>query len=147
MQDYYMKLALIEAKKASKNGDIPVGCVVVKDGEVIAKAYNKKHLTNDPTNHAEILAIKKACKVVGDFRLEDCDAYITLEPCLMCYGALLSARVKRIFFGAFDKKYSIMELNNHFVFNHSSQIIGGVMENECGKILSDFFAKLRSEKC
>ena len=143
----FMKLALKEAKKAGEKGDIPVGCVIVKDEKVIAKAYNKKHLTNDPTNHAEILAIKKACKLVNDFRLEGTEVYITLEPCIMCYGALLSARVKTIYFGAYDKKYSINDINRNLKFNHTAEITGGVMEEECGEILSTFFEKLRRGKC
>lgn len=147
MHNKYMKIAIDEAKKASKNGDIPVGCVVVRNNEIIAKAYNKKHLTSDPTNHAEIIAIRKACKKLGDFRLEDCDVYITLEPCIMCYGALLSARVNRIYFGAYDKKYSIMDLKDKISFNHSLEIVGGVLEEECSQMLSQFFTKLRSEKC
>ena len=143
----FMKIALKESKKAYKNGDIPVGCVVVKNGEIIAKAYNKKHKNNDPTCHAEILAIKKACRFMNDFRLEDCEVYITLEPCIMCYGALLSARVKTIYFGAYDKKYSIKDLQENVIFNHKSEVVGGVLEKECSEILSSFFQKLRSEKC
>lgn len=147
MDNKYMKLAIKEAQKASKNGDIPVGCVILCKDEIVAKAYNKKHKTNDPTNHAEILAIKKACKKLKDFRLEDCEVYVTLEPCIMCYGALLSARVKKIYFGAFDKKYSIKDINEHLSFNHTAELIGGVMEKECSELLSKFFEKLRSEKC
>ena len=143
----YMKLALNEARKASKNGDIPVGCVILCKDKVIAKAYNKKHKTGDPTNHAEILAIKKACKAINDFRLEDAEVYVTLEPCIMCYGALLSARVKKIYFGAYDKKYSISEINKYLKFNHYADVVGGVMEEECGKLLSQFFEELRNGKC
>lgn len=146
MNENFMKLALNEAKKAYKNEDIPVGAVIVKNGEVIAKAYNKKNLLKDPTCHAEILAIKKACKKLGDFRLEDAEIYVTKEPCIMCYGALLSARLKTIYFGAYDKKYSILNLKDNFVFNHTIQLIGGVMENECSELLSKFFEKLRSDK-
>ena len=146
MKDYYMGIALKEAKKAYAIGDIPVGAVVVKDDKIIAKAYNKKNKTKDPTCHAEILAIKKACKKIKDFRLEGASIYVTLEPCVMCYGAILSARIDNIYFGAFDKKFSINELKEHIPFNHVAKIEGGVMEKQCGELLSDFFDKLRSEK-
>jgi len=146
MNEKFMEIAIKEAKKAATNGDIPVGVVIVKDGKVLAKAYNKKNKLKDPTSHAEILAIKKACKKIGDFRLEDAEVYVTLEPCIMCYGALLSARVKTVYFGAYDKKYSILNLKDNFVFNHSLQLVGGVLENECGELLSSFFEKLRSDK-
>lgn len=142
----YMKIALKMAEKAYKNNDIPVGAVVVKDGKIIAKAYNKKNKLNDPTCHAEILAIRKACKKIKDFRLEGVEVYVTKEPCIMCYGALLSARVKTIYFGAYDKKYTILNLNEHFSFNHKAELVGGVMEEECSKMLVEFFSKLRSDK-
>lgn len=147
MQNEYMKIALKEAKKAYINGDVPVGVVIVNNGKIISKAYNKKEKLNCPTKHAEIIAIEKACKVVGDYRLDTCDMYVTKEPCLMCYGAILSARIKNVYFGAYDKKYSVLDLNEHIKFNHSSNLVGGVMENECGEILTSFFNKLRSEKC
>ncbi len=143
MEPKFMQMAIDLSKKAYKNGDIPVGAVIVLDGKVVAKAYNKKNKLKDPLCHAEVLAIHKACKKVRDFRLEEAEVYVTKEPCIMCYGALLSARVKTIYFGAFDKKYSILELSEHFNFNHSCQLVGGVMEEECSSILSDFFAELR----
>ena len=139
----FMDLALKEAKKAYLNGDIPVGAVIVKDGKVIAKAYNKKHKTKDSTNHAEILAIKKASKVLKDFRLEGCEMYITLEPCIMCYGAILSARIEKVYFGAYDKKFSVIEVSDAIKFNHSVQLVGGVKEQECSNLLSNFFEELR----
>lgn len=145
MQEKFMDLALEMAKKAYKHNDIPVGVVIVNSGKVVAKAYNMKNKKKDPTCHAEILAIKKACKKQKDFRLEDMEVYVTKEPCIMCYGALLSARVKTIYFGAYDKKYSILELNQHFNFNHNAKLVGGVREKECSLILSQFFAKLRRE--
>ena len=143
----YMKLALAEAEKSARRGDIPVGAVVVRNGVVIAKAHNKKHATGDPTCHAEILAIKKACKKLRDFRLEECDIFVTLEPCVMCYGAILSARIKNLYFGAYDNKFSIDEVVEHVKFNHSVNIVGGVMEEECSRALSQFFSQLRSSKC
>jgi tRNA(adenine34) deaminase len=146
MDNRFMEIAIKEAKKAYDNEDIPVGVVLVKDGKVLAKAYNKKNKLKDPTCHAEILAIKKACRRLGDFRLEDVEVYVTKEPCIMCYGALLSARVKTVYFGAYDKKYSILDLKDNFVFNHSIELIGGVLENKCSELLSSFFEKLRSDK-
>lgn len=146
MNNLYMSIALKEAKKAYNIGDIPVGAVIVKNDKIIAKAYNKKNKMKDPTCHAEILAIKKACRKVGDFRLEGASIYITLEPCVMCYGAILSARIDNIYFGASDNKFSINELKNHVQFNHQAKIEGGVMGKQCSELLSDFFKKLRSEK-
>ena len=143
MDERFMDLALKEAKKAYLNGDIPVGAVIVKDGKVISKAYNKKHKTKDCTNHAEILAIKKASKVLNDFRLEGCEMYITLEPCVMCYGAILSARIDKVYFGAYDKKFSIIDISKTIKFNHSVQLVGGVKEKECSNLLSNFFEQLR----
>lgn len=145
MDKKYMKMALRQAQKAYANMDIPVGVVIVKDGEVIARAFNRKHTKKDPTCHAEILAIKKACKKINDFRLEGADVYVTLEPCLMCYGALLSARVKRIIFGAYDKRFGILDLQKHIQFNHNAEVMGGMMEQECVDLLSKFFADLRRQ--
>jgi len=147
MNNYYMEMALKEAKKAYKLGDIPVGAIIVdKDGTILSKAYNKKNKLKDPTCHAEILAIRKACKKVKDFRLEGASMYVTLEPCIMCYGALLSARLSKVYFGAYDKKFSISDIDKHVKFNHSIKLLGGIMEEECGELLSDFFSNLRSEK-
>lgn len=145
MNDYFMDLALREAQKAYKNGDIPVGAVIVRDGVVLSKAYNKKQKNGDPTEHAEILAIRKACKKIKDFRLENCEMYITLEPCLMCYGAILSARIDRVYFGAFDKRFSVLNISKDVCFNHSTEMIGGLKEKECSELLSKFFAELRRE--
>jgi len=143
----YMKIALNEAEKSAKYGDIPVGAVIVKNGAVVSKAHNKKHIKGDPTCHAEILAIKKACKKMKDFRLEECDMYVTLEPCVMCYGAILSARINNLYFGAYDKKFSIDSVVENIKFNHSVNIVGGVMEEECSNMLTGFFSQLRSNKC
>ena len=142
-----MILALKEAQKAYKVKDIPVGAVVVKDGKVIARSYNKKNKLKNATRHAEILAIEKASKKLKDYRLEGCDIYVTLEPCLMCLGAILSARLSNLYFGAYDKKYSVKDVVEHYNFNHTCNIVGGVLEDECSELLSKFFAELRSEKC
>lgn len=143
----FMAQALKQAQIAYKNGDIPVGAVIEKDGKIIARAYNQKAKLNNPIKHAEIIAIEKACKKLGDFRLEGCNIYVTKEPCVMCYGAILSARIDKVYFGAYDKKYSISKLKDVVDFNHSVEMMGGIMEEECSKILSEFFSELRVEKC
>lgn len=143
MDEKYMAMALKQAKIAYNNGDIPVGVVIEKDGKVLAKAYNKKALLKNPIKHAEIIAIENACKKVGDFRLEGANIYVTKEPCIMCLGAILSARIDNVYFGAYDKKYSILDVVPKIQFNHKSNLVGGVMEKECSKILSDFFEELR----
>jgi tRNA(adenine34) deaminase len=135
----YMKEAIKEAKKALKNGDVPVGVVIVKDNRIIARAYNQKEKTKDGTNHAEIIAIKKACKVIKDWRLNGCTLYVNLEPCLMCLGAILQSRIDKVIYGAnADKDY--IE-----IINSSLEIEGPVLEEECSKLLKDFF-KNRREK-
>lgn len=139
----FMEVALREAKKAYKNGDIPVGAVIVKDGIIISKAYNKKHKNNNPLRHAEIIAIDKACKKLGDFRLEGCEMYVTKEPCVMCFGAILSARIDKVCYGASDLKYGIVDKAEHISFNHKCEWIGGMMERECATLLTDFFRELR----
>lgn len=143
MNEKYMAMAIKQAQIAYKNGDIPVGAVIEKDGKVLAKAYNKKALLKSPIKHAEILAIEKACKNIGDFRLEGANLYVTKEPCIMCFGAILSARIENVYFGAYDKKYSILEVVEKINFNHKSNLVGGIMEEKCSKILSDFFEELR----
>lgn len=138
-----MKEALKEAKKAYKNGDIPVGAVIVKDGEIIARAFNKKNKNKNPLLHAEIIAIDKACKKVGDFRLEGCEMYVTKEPCVMCFGAILSARIDKVYYGASDLKYGIVAKSDSISFNHKCAWVSGVMEKECSEMLSEFFKELR----
>ena len=147
MNNQYMSIALKEAKKAYALGDIPVGAVIVKDNKVVAKAYNKKNKTKDPTNHAEILAIKKACKKLGDFRLEGSSMYITLEPCVMCMGAILNARISKVVFGAYDKESGYVQSNGQLfsgpTLNHKCKFEGGVEAEKCSKILQDFFKSKR----
>ena len=145
-----MKLALKEAKKAYDKGEVPVGAVIVKDGNVISKAYNLKEIKHDTTNHAEILAIKKASKKLGSWRLIDCEMYVTLEPCSMCAGALIQSRIKKVYIGAMDYKTgacgSVLNLLEDYSFNHKVEIETGVMEKECTNILKDFFKELRANK-
>ena len=128
----YMKTALAEAKKAFLKDEVPVGCVIVKEGKVIAKAHNEREGKQDATSHAEITCIMRACGKLGTFRLNDCDLYVTLEPCPMCAGAIINARVKRVIFGAYDPKAgccgTLYNLTEDGRFNHTAPAKGGVME-------------------
>lgn len=150
MHEKYMKLALKEAKKAYDKKEIPVGAVIVKDDKVIARAHNLKEIKNDTTKHAEILAIQKASKKLGCWRLEDCEMYVTLEPCSMCAGALIQSRVKKVYIGTMDYKTgacgSVLNLLSDYKFNHNVEIETGVLAEECEKILKDFFKELRVDK-
>lgn len=146
----FMKIAIKEAKKGTKYDEVPIGAVIVKDGKVIAKAHNKKEEKKCANYHAEIVAIEKACKKVGDWRLIGCDIYVTLEPCAMCTGALINARVDNIYFGAYDEKagccgslYNLMEDGK---FNHSSNVQGGILEKECGQMLTEYFRAKRGKR-
>ena len=143
MKNEFMLEAYKEAKKAYLNKYVPVGAVIVKDGKIISRAYNKKNRKNCATFHAEILAIEKACKKIKNYRLTDCDIYVTKEPCLMCMGAVLSARMRAVYFGAFDKKYGVVDKIDNFDFNHTCVIKGGIEEEVCSKLLTNFFKELR----
>lgn len=146
----YMKLALKEAQKAYVELEIPVGAIIVKDGKVIAKAYNEKEKKQDATKHAEILAIQRASKKLKNWRLYDCDMYVTLEPCSMCAGALIQSRIRKIYIGAMDEKTgscgSVLNLLKDYKFNHNVDMEYGVCKEECEKILKDFFKELREIK-
>ena len=148
--EYYMKLALKEAKKAYEELEIPVGAVIVKDGKVIAKAYNEKENKQDSTKHAEILAIQKASKKLKNWRLCDCDMYVTLEPCSMCAGALIQSRIRKVYIGTMDEKTgscgSVLNLLKDYKFNHNVDVEYGVCQEECEKILKEFFKELRKSK-
>ena len=143
----YMQMAYNEAVKAFNKNEVPIGCVIVKDDLVIAKAHNLRESKNLVKAHAEMLAIEKANKKLNSWRLDDCDIYITLEPCPMCLGAIIQARFKNLYFGAYDKKTgacgSVLNLCD-YKFNHEVNITGGILEDECSKIISDFFKTLRS---
>lgn len=142
----YMREALTEAQKAVQRGEVPVGAVVVKDARIIARGYNKPVSENDPTAHAEIVALRDACQQRENYRLSGCDLYVTLEPCAMCLGAAIQARVRRLVFGAYDPKSGAVESTISFSFdklNHCIEIKGGVLAAECGKILKDFFEQRR----
>lgn len=143
-----MKEALKEANKAYAIGEIPVGCVIVKDGKVIARGYNKRESLQDVTLHAEIIAIKKACKKLGSWRLENCDMFVTLEPCPMCSGAIIQSRIKNLYIGANDPKTgaagSVLDLFS-YSFNHKVNLYKEVMMDECSTIIKEFFKQLRKK--
>ena len=149
-KEYFMKEALKEAKKAYKELEIPVGCVIVKDGEIIARAHNQKEKKKDTTKHAEILAIQKASKKIDAWRLENCEMYVTLEPCAMCAGALIQSRIKKVYIGAMDEKTgscgSVLNLLDDYKFNHHVESEIGLLEEDCRRILKDFFLELRKIK-
>ena len=146
----YMKQAIRLAKKAAAGGDVPIGCVIVYDGRVIARGYNRRNADKTTLAHAEILAIKKASKVIGDWRLEDCTMYVTLEPCQMCAGAIVQARIPRVVIGAMNPKAgcagSVLNLLEEPAFNHQAEVETGLLEKDSSKQLKNFFARLRTLK-
>ena len=145
----YMLLALEEAKKAAEEGEVPIGAVIVRRGEVIASAHNGRETTFDATAHAETSAIRNACQKLNGWHLTDCTLYVTLEPCPMCAGAIINSRIEKVVFGAYDNREgSFGSLINLASYPYSSRpvIVGGVMENECKAALSEFFKKLRKNK-
>ena len=150
MDSIFMKEALKEAKKAYKKLEVPVGCVIVKDGKIIARARNLKETKYDTTKHAEILAIQKASKKLESWRLIDCDMYVTLEPCPMCAGAIIQSRIKNLYYGACDEKTgavgSVLNLMEDFKFNHIVNVEKGILKNDCENLLKDFFRELRRSK-
>ena len=150
MEEKYMKEALKEAKKAYDKWEVPVGCVIVKDGKIIARAHNVKELSNDTTKHAEILAIQKASKKLGAWRLLGCDMYVTLEPCSMCAGAIINSRISNLYYGVSDEKTgavgSVLNLLEDYTFNHKVNYKRGILRDECENILKSFFKELRQKK-
>lgn len=150
MEEKFMKEALKQAQKAYDKLEVPVGAVIVKDGKIIARAYNQKEEKNDTTNHAEILAIKKASKKLGSWRLIDCDMYVTLEPCSMCTGALIQSRIRKVYIGASDEKTgacgSVLNLLGDYKFNHKVEVEKGILQEDCEKMLKAFFKELREIK-
>jgi len=147
MNEFFMKKALEEARKAFDKDEVPVGAVIVRNGEIIAAAHNCRELSKDATAHAEILAIREACEVLGGWRLIGCDMYVTLEPCSMCSGAILQARIERLFIGAMDPKGgaagSMLNLFEDYHFNHKTEVVKGILEDECSRILKEFFKRKR----
>ena len=145
-----MKEALEEAKRAYSTYEVPVGAVIVHDGKIIARAYNQRESLNNPIAHAELIAINQASKYLGQWRLTGSTMYVTLEPCAMCAGALVNARIDRLVIGARDLRMgcagTVEDITNHDKFNHKIEVEFGVLEEECSSILSDFFKYLRSKK-
>jgi tRNA(adenine34) deaminase len=143
-----MRLAIDEARRAESHGDVPIGAVIARDGEPIAAAGNERELRRDPTAHAEVLAIRAAAEALGGWRLSGTTIYITLEPCAMCAGAIVLARIPEVVFGAYDPKAgaagSVMNVLDDPALNHRPQVTGGVRANECATILEDFFATRRA---
>jgi tRNA(adenine34) deaminase len=146
----FMREALALALQARALGEVPVGAVVVKDGVIVGRGFNQPITSNDPTTHAEIVALRDAAKNIQNYRLVDCELFVTLEPCMMCVGAMLHARVKRVVFGAMEPKTgvcgSVMNLPDEAKLNHHATFTGGVLTDECGAMLKDFFAERRKLK-
>ena len=150
VEEKYMKEALKQAKKAYALGEVPIGCVIVHEGKIIGRGYNRRNTDKNTLAHAEITAINKASKVIGDWRLEECTLYVTLEPCQMCAGAIVQARIPEVVMGCMNPKAgcagSVMNLLQVEGFNHQVKITRGVLEEECSTMLSEFFRKLREKK-
>ena len=149
-EEKFMKEAIKQAKKAYRLEEVPIGCVIVHEGKVIARGYNRRNTDKNTLSHAELLAIKKASKKLGDWRLEGCTMYVTLEPCQMCAGAIVQSRLTEVVMGCMNKKAgcggSILNLLEMKEFNHQVKVTRGVLEEECSTMLSDFFRELRNKK-
>lgn len=143
----YMKAALREAEKAYKLGEVPIGCVIVYQDKIIGRGYNRRNTDKTTLSHAEITAIKKASKVIGDWRLEGCTLYVTLEPCQMCSGAIIQARMDRVVMGSMNPKAgcggSLLNILQMDVFNHQAEVTRGILDEECSALLTKFFKELR----
>lgn len=144
----FMRQALDEARSAARAGDVPVGCVVVCDSEIVGRGRNRREAEQDPTAHAEIIALRQAAGKLGTWRLDNCDVFVTLEPCPMCAGALVLARVRRLYYGARDPKAgacgSLFDIVGDERLNHRVEVFGGVLAEECGALLAQFFRQLRA---
>jgi tRNA(adenine34) deaminase len=148
--EYWMTRAISEARKAETKDEVPIGCVIVHEGKVIARGHNLRETTQDPAAHAEMVAIKKAARKLGSWRLLDTTLYVTLEPCTMCMGAILLARIPRVVFGCFDPKGgaagSLYDLSKNPGLNHSVELVSRILEGECSALLTEFFSALRRRK-
>lgn len=148
--EQFMRLAIEEAKKAMAIGEVPIGAVVVRDGEVVGRGYNLRETRKDPTLHAEMIAIREASERLGGWRLIGCSLYVTLEPCPMCAGAIVQGRIEQVVYGADDPKAgcagTLMNLLAEPRFNHQVPVVPNVLQEECGQLLKDFFRALRSRK-
>lgn len=150
MEEKFMREALKQAKRASALGEMPVGAVIVRDGEIISRAYNRRETKKNALYHAEITAIERACKKLGGWRLPRCEMYVTLEPCPMCAGAILNSRIEHVYYGASDEKsgccgskINLLDMN---LCNYTVTVTGGILENECRDIIKKFFRNLREGK-
>jgi len=147
IHEKYMKQALKQAEKANKLGEVPIGCVIVHSGKIIGRGYNRRNTDKNTLSHAEIAAIRKASKKIGDWRLEDCTLYVTLEPCQMCSGAIIQARIPQVVIGCMNPKAgcggSILNILEMPEFNHQAAVIRGILEDECSKMMRTFFTQLR----
>ncbi|MDP4125564.1 MAG: tRNA adenosine(34) deaminase TadA [Bacillota bacterium] len=143
----WMRLALVQAEKALELGEVPIGAIIVKESQIIASAFNEKELRQDPTAHAEVLVIQRAAEKLGAWRLSDATLYVTLEPCPMCAGAIVQARLKQLVYGAADLKGgatgSVMNVLNTTLWNHKVDVVAGILEEDCSNILKSFFKRLR----
>lgn len=146
----FMKAALVQAKKARAIDEVPIGCVIVREGKIIARSYNRRNIDKNTLAHAELSAIRKASRKTGDWRLEECTMYVTLEPCQMCAGAIVQSRMQRVVIATMNPKAgcagSVLNLLQMKEFNHQVEITGGVLGEECSQMLSDFFRELRKKK-
>ena len=150
IDERFMKEAIRQAKKAAALGDVPIGCVIVKQGQIVARGYNRRNADKSVLSHAEIISIKKSCKKLGDWRLEECTMYVTLEPCPMCAGAIVQARIPRVVIGCMNPKAgcagSVLDMLHVSGFNHQVQTCVGVLEEECSALMTDFFQELRRKR-
>lgn len=150
IQETYMKAAVKQAKKAESLGEVPIGCVIEYEGKIIARGYNRRMIDKTVLAHAEIAAIRKACKKIEDWRLEGCTMYVTLEPCPMCAGAIVQARIPKVVIGCMNPKAgcagSVLDMLHQPGFNHQVEVETGVLEAECSQMLTDFFKNLRKRK-
>jgi tRNA(adenine34) deaminase len=149
MDEYFMRLALQEAEKAFIEGEIPVGAILVKGNDIIASAHNRKEATSDPTAHAELIVIREAALKTGNWRLSEAAIYVTKEPCVMCTGAMLNARLGRLIYGCSDERYGAVRSRFQLAYepslNHRITVVSGVLEGECADILKKFFVQLRAD--
>ncbi len=145
--EFFMEKAIDLARKAEEMDEVPIGCVIVRDGMIIGQGWNRRETDQQASAHAEMLAIEQACLNTGFWRLEDCDLYVTLEPCPMCAGAIIQSRIKKVYFGAYDPKGgscgSVINLFEIPQYNHHPQYVGGILESDCSSLLTDFFRKRR----
>ena len=150
VQNKYMKEAIRQAKKAAAIEEVPIGCVIEYHGKIIARGYNRRNIQGSTLAHAEMIAIRKASKKLGDWRLEECTMYVTLEPCPMCAGAIVQARIPRVVIGAMNAKAgcagSILNLLEERRFNHQAEVVRGVFQEDCENLMKDFFRELRRKK-